>query len=72
LYGRHIENWVKACDDEKIKIRGVDAMRAVRRFRNLPEPTDLEGDHPEFSKDAFEDALAEFIVGDDQVCKRIN
>jgi len=32
----------------------------------------LEGDHPEFSKDAFEDALAEFIVGDDQVCKRIN
>jgi len=71
LFNHHIADWVKACDDEKIQIRGVDAIRAVRQFRNLPEPTNLEAGRQQFSKAAFEDALAEFIVGDDQVCKKL-
>jgi hypothetical protein len=52
------------------KITGAAALRAVRMYRNLPEPTDLEAGRPEFSKDAFADALAELFVGDDLVCNK--
>jgi hypothetical protein len=69
LFKHHIGDWVKACDDLKIIIHGADARLAVQKFKNLPMPTDLEADRPEFSKDAFTDALAEFVVGDDQVCQ---
>jgi hypothetical protein len=69
LFNNHIADWVKACEDQKIQIRGADAKRAVQRFRNLPEATQLEADRPEFSKENFVDAIAEFVVGDDQVCK---
>ena len=69
LFKHHIGDWVKACDDLKIPIHGADARVAVRKFKNLPMPTDLEADRPEYSKEAFTDALAEFVVADDQVCK---
>jgi hypothetical protein len=67
LFKHHIADWVKACDDKKIEIRGSAALSAVRRFRNLPD-SDLEANHPTYSKEAFVDALAEFVIGDDQVC----
>jgi hypothetical protein len=64
----HIEQWVHACQNLKIPIQGTDAKLAIQRFKNLPEPTDLEAGRPQYSKDAFVNALAEFVVGDDQVC----
>jgi hypothetical protein len=64
-----LADWVKACDSLKIPIRGDKANRVVRKFQNLPEPTDLEANRQDFSKEAFVDAITEFIVGDDQVCK---
>ena len=67
FYTVHIADWVQGCEDKGAKITGASAERAVRMYRNLPEPTDLEADRPQFSKDAFADALAEYIVGDDLV-----
>jgi hypothetical protein len=68
----HITDWVKACDEMGITIGGSKAQIAVRKFRKLPGPTDLEAERPNFSKEAFVDALAEFVVADDQVCDIFN
>lgn len=43
-------------------------MPAVREFRAEPEPTSLEVERQEYTKEAFVEAILEFIVGDDQVC----
>jgi hypothetical protein len=68
LYSEHIEEWVTGCDDLKIKITAEAALPAVRKFRAEPEPTSLEAEHQEYTKEAFVEAILEFIVGDDQVC----
>jgi hypothetical protein len=67
LYKHHIGEWVKGCEELKITIQGADAKLAVRKFKHLPEPTNLEAVRPQYSKEVFVDALAEFVVGDDQV-----
>ena len=69
LYTYHMSEWVQSCDEQKITIHGAEAIREVRKFRKLPEPTPLEADRREFSKEGFVDAITEFIIGDDQVCK---
>ena len=43
-------------------------MPAVHKFRAQPEPTSLEGERQEYTKEAFVEAILEFIVGDDLVC----
>jgi hypothetical protein len=68
LYSEHIEEWVTGCDDLKIKITAEAALPAVCKFRAEPEPTSLEAEHQEYTKEAFVEAILEFIVGDDQVC----
>jgi hypothetical protein len=70
LYTHHIADWVQACDEKKIRITGADALRAVARFRKLPEPTELEAERPDFTHEGFVDAIAELIVGDDLVSKK--
>lgn len=42
-------------------------MKAIREFRNQPAATPLESERPEYSKEAFIDAIVDFVVGDDQV-----
>ena len=68
LYSDHIEEWVNACDLLKIPITAAPAVEAVRNFRDEPAPTPLESERPEYSKEAFIDAIVDFVVGDDQVC----
>lgn len=68
LYTHHIGEWVNACEAQNIQIQGADAQHAVRKFKHLPEPTNLETVRPQYSKENFVSALAEFVVGDDQVC----
>ena len=58
---------MSSCDDLSIEITAVAARAAIQKFHNLPPETLLESDHPEYSKEAFVDALVEFIVRDDQV-----
>ena len=68
LAGEHIEEWVTGCDNLGIKITAEGVMPAVREFRAQPEPTSLEGERQEYTKEAFVEAVLEFIVGDDLVC----
>jgi hypothetical protein len=68
LYSEHIAEWVTGRDDLKIKITAQAALPAVHEFRDEPEPTSLEAECQEYTKEAFVEAILEFIVGDDQVC----
>lgn len=68
LSGEHIEEWVTSCDDLGIKITAEGALPAVREFHAETEPTSLEGERQEYTKETFVEAILEFIVGDDQVC----
>jgi hypothetical protein len=68
FYNHHLMEWVTACDDLKIQISGTAAQEKVREFKNLPKDSELESSRPSYSKEAFVDALTEFVVGDDQVC----
>jgi hypothetical protein len=68
LYNEHLEQWVTSCDDLKIEITAQAALPFVKKFRQEPAETPLESEHPEYSKEAFVEAILEFIVGDDQVC----
>lgn len=64
----HVTDWVTGCEDAKIRIPSSKGQAAARKFHRLPPATDLETARPKFSKEAFVDALTEFVVGDDQVC----
>jgi len=44
------------------------ALPFVKKFRQEPADPHLESEHPEYLKEAFVEAILEFIVGDDQVC----
>jgi hypothetical protein len=68
----HVADWVTACEDAKIPIRGSKGQAAARKFHRLPPATNLETDRPKFSKEAFVDALTEYVVGDDLVCVNSN
>jgi len=43
-------------------------MPSVWKFLDEPEVAAGECERPKYSKEAFVEALVEFIVGDDQVC----
>ena len=70
LFSEHIDDWVTACDDLKIPITATTAMEAVQKICQEPPATQLESERPEYSKEAFIDALVDFIVGDDLVCHK--
>jgi len=64
----HIEDWVASCDDLKISITAAAAVEAVNKFHREPATTSLESERPQYSKEAFIDAIVDFVVGDDLVC----
>jgi len=68
LYSVHLDEWVTTCDQLHIRITSKAAAEHVRNFRKEPAPTSLESERPEYSKEAFIDAIVDFVVGDDQVC----
>jgi len=68
LYSEHIEEWVTGCDNLKIKITAEAALPAICKFHAEPEPTSLEAECQEYTKEAFVEAIFKFIVGDDEVC----
>jgi hypothetical protein len=67
LFESHLDLWIAACDNMKIKITAKEALPVIEAYRQEPQKTQLEAARPEFSKEAFLDALVEFIVADDQV-----
>jgi hypothetical protein len=67
----HLEEWVTSCDQLKIPITAQTVQRKIRKFRNLPEPSEQESTRVPYSKEAFENALVDLIVGDDLVGHRL-
>lgn len=72
LYSVHLDEWVTTCDQLHIPINSNAAAEYVRNFRNEPPSTSLESERPEYSKEAFIDAIVDFVVGDDQVCGKFH
>jgi hypothetical protein len=62
----HIEDWVTACDRLHIPITAQGVEEAVKDFRKDPT-IKTQAERAQYSKEAFVDAIVEFIVGDDQV-----
>jgi len=75
LANEHIENWVETCDKFKISITAQVAQKAVnayRQRRGQPQEASSRSEGPvphvrEYSREAFVDAIVEWIVADDQV-----
>ena len=68
LYNEHLDQWVTSCDNLGIEITTQAALPFVKKFRQEPADTPLESERPKYTKEAFVEAILEFIVGDDQVC----
>ena len=66
LYTSHLEQWVSSCQQLNLKITAKAALPVVQEFLKMPATPSLEPQQ-EYSKEAFINALVEFIVGDDQV-----
>ncbi|KAF8180256.1 hypothetical protein K438DRAFT_1976772 [Mycena galopus ATCC 62051] len=73
LYEHHINAWVEGCDKLKIPIEAKEAARFVDAYRvhKHQKSSSTSDSKPgkkrtPFYKDAFVDAIVEFIVGDDQ------
>jgi hypothetical protein len=64
LYLQHLDEWVKSCADLNISITAKAAVEAIEKSGGIVLG---EAEKLQFSKDAFTDALMEFVVGDDQV-----
>jgi len=63
-----LEQWVTSCDNLGIEITAQVALPFVKKICQEPADTPLESECPKYSKEAFVEAILEFIVGDDQVC----
>jgi len=71
LSNQHTQDWISTCDTNGIKITatGVREILAEYRTSQGQEHTN-SADKPRklYSREAFVDALVEFIVADEQVC----
>jgi hypothetical protein len=72
LFETHLDAWISGCDELSIKILAKEAQPAVEGYRRQKGQTytSPESDSTKrkpYSKEAFVDAIIEFIAGDDQV-----
>jgi hypothetical protein len=72
LYEDHPNSWISGCDRLCIPITAKAAQRAVAEYRNRQgQHTNQQSSNLKvnrtFSREAFVDAIIEFIVVDDQV-----
>jgi hypothetical protein len=70
----HLDEWVDECDKHGYKITAKEAQAAVDTYRRRKGQTRAQastnpGPRKKYSNEAFVDALAEFIIADDQVPK---
>jgi len=69
LCSEHIDDWVSSCDSANITIKAKKSQAAIDEYRkSRGQPTSGSNTLPKyFSKEAFVDAIVEFIIADDQV-----
>lgn len=68
----HLDDWVDECDKHGYKITAKEAQAAVDSYRRRKGQTRAQtsanpGPRKKYSNEAFVDALAKFIIADDQV-----
>lgn len=66
LLARHAEEWVQACREKNIDLRGKEGEEALAKVTGVPVDRQAEAQVP-FTQDNFLDALVQFIVATDQV-----
>jgi hypothetical protein len=66
LLTRHAQEWVEACQEKNIALRGKEGEEALAKVSGVPVNRQAEARVP-FTQDNFLDALVQFIVGTDQV-----
>ena len=66
LLNRHAQEWVEACQEQNIALRGKEGEEALAKVSGVPVNHQAEAWAP-FTQDNFLDALVQFIVGTDQV-----
>ena len=66
LLNRHAQEWVEACQEQNIALRGKEGEEALARVSGVSVNRQAEARAP-FTQDNFLDALVQFIVGTDQV-----
>ena len=66
LLNRHAQEWVEACQEQNIALRGKEGEEALAKVSGVPVNCQAEVQAP-FTQDNFLDALVQFIVGTDQV-----
>ena len=66
LLNRHAQEWVEACQEHNIALRGKEGEEALAKVSGVPVNHQAEAWAP-FTQDNFLDALVQFIVGTDQV-----
>lgn len=69
LCKRHGSDWVSGCEQHKIPIKSTSELvrRVVQQFHGTTGTGPSARPRKPFSKEAFVDAIVEFIVADDQV-----
>lgn len=68
----HLADWINACNRLKIAITGTTVLTKVAEYRRTQAgvlSSDADGLHIEFSKEAFIEAVVEWIIANDQVRK---
>lgn len=72
LYENHLPEWVQICDRLRIPITAKLAVPLVEEYRLAQDPSYVEARpedlRREFTKEAFVEAVVEWIISDDQVC----
>lgn len=69
----HLEEWIEGCDQGGIKITAQEAQEHVEAYRKergqntAASDAFFSGERRKYSSEAFVDALAAFVVADDQV-----
>ena len=66
LLNHHAQEWVEACQEQNIALRGKEGEEALAKVSGVPVNCQAEVQAP-FTQDNFLDALVQFIVGTDQV-----
>ena len=67
LADRHMEAWLKGCDQLRISIKSQGVQDAINQYRGQAPESQFQERKP-FSNKAFVDAIVKFIVANDQVC----
>ena len=66
LFTHHIQDWISECERLQIRVTAKDALAAIATFQGTQAQTQTQ-QRSKFTQEHFIDAIAEFIIANDQV-----